>query len=96
MTGVCLSTGRGVSQRALQISRPTPRGEVEGSGQGVSPGPHLEGEAADPHLGGVPGPNPVGCVCIPACTEADAPRMATAVGGTLPTVMHSCLIDKFM
>ena len=40
-----------VSQHALQVSRPTPRGEVEGSGlgglqahtQGASPGPHSVG-----------------------------------------------------
>ena len=37
-----------VSQHALQVSRPTPKGEVEGSGLGGSPGPHL---------GGSPGPN---------------------------------------
>ena len=30
-----------VSQHALQVSRPTPKGEVEGSGLGGgSPGPH--------------------------------------------------------
>ena len=32
-----------VSQHALQVSRPTPRGQVEGSGQGASPGPHPGG-----------------------------------------------------
>ena len=39
-----LSTGV-VSQHALQVSRPTPRGEVEGSGLkgGGSPGPHPGG-----------------------------------------------------
>ena len=57
-----------VSQHALQVSRPTPRGEVEGSGWGVSrptlkeevegsglggfPGPHLGGDPPAPHLGG--------------------------------------------
>ena len=30
-----------VSQHALQVSRPIPRGGVEGSGQGGAPGPHL-------------------------------------------------------
>ena len=30
-----------VSQHALQVSRPTPKGEVEGSGLGGSPGLHL-------------------------------------------------------
>ena len=44
-TRVCHSVHGGagvvVSQHALQVSRPTPRGEVEGSGLGGSPGPHL-------------------------------------------------------
>ena len=52
-----------VSQHALQVSRgvsgPTPRGEVEGSGQGGSPGPHLGGSLG-PHLRGSPGPHPGG------------------------------------
>ena len=40
-----------------------------------------------------PGPHP-GCVCIPACTEADTttPWMAIATGSMHPTGMHSCLI----
>ena len=38
------SVHRGVvSQHALQVSRPTPRVEVDGSGLGRSPGPHLGG-----------------------------------------------------
>ena len=57
-----------VSQYALQVSRPTPRGEVEGSGRGGA------------HPGG----------CIPSCTEADPPPMATAASDTHPTGMHSC------
>ena len=46
----CLAGLRGggvvVSQHALQVSRPTPRGEVEGSGLGggVSPAPHPGGK----------------------------------------------------
>ena len=78
--------GGGVSQHALQISRPTPKGEVEGSGWGVSrptprgsPGPH-PGGSPGPHLGG----------CITACTEVDTCLTATAAGGTHPTGMHSC------
>ena len=39
-----------VSQPALQVSRPTPRGDVEGSGLGGSPGPHQGGK-----LRGLPG-----------------------------------------
>ena len=37
------SPGRVISQHALQVSRPTPRGEVEGSGGVGSPDPHLGG-----------------------------------------------------
>ena len=33
-----------VSQHALQVSRPTPREEVEGSGLGGAPGPHPGGK----------------------------------------------------
>ena len=55
---------------ALQAPRPTPRGEVEGSGLGGSPGPHPRGVSRPtprgvskptprgsrgPHLGGSPG-----------------------------------------
>ena len=42
----CLSScsqGVVVSQHALQVCRPIPRGEVEGSGLGVFPGPHPGG-----------------------------------------------------
>ena len=40
----CLAAIQGVvSQHALQVSRPTPKGEVEGSGLGGSPGPHPGG-----------------------------------------------------
>ena len=75
--------GRLVSQHALQISRPTPRGELEGSGrrglqahtQGWlrdltrgSPSPQPGGLQAQ--TGGSPGLHPGG-MCIPACTEVD-------------------------
>ena len=74
-----------VSQHALQVSRPTPRGEVERSG--------LDGRSPGPHPWGVSRPTPRG---IPACTEADTPsqQMATAAGGTHPTGMHSCFNFK--
>ena len=74
------SPGGVVSQLALQVSRPTPRGEVEGSGgPGGSPGPHLRGKlrglaggvSRPTPGGGSPGPHTGGC--IPACTEADPP-----------------------
>ena len=75
----CLAAGlqRGVvSQHALQVPRPTPRGEVEGSDQRGSPGPHPTGKfrglawglqahnggvcRPTPRWGGSPGPHP-GC-----------------------------------
>ena len=54
-----------VSQHALQVSRPTPKGEVEGDlAMEGSPGPHLGGL---PVPGGVPAPGevptPGGVVC---------------------------------
>ena len=56
---------RGAFQHTLQISRPTPKGELEGSGLGVSrptpggsPGPHLKGSPG-PYLG-VSRPTPRG------------------------------------
>ena len=60
--------------RGRGFSRPTPRG---------SPGPHLGGSQPWGDL------QAYTWGCIPACTEADPP-MATAVGGTHPTGMHSC------
>ena len=39
-----VSRGGVVSQHALQVFRPTPWGEVEGSGQGGSPGPYPRGK----------------------------------------------------
>ena len=87
-----------VSQHALQqISRgggipaciagfqALTRGEVEGSGQGGSPGPHPRGKLRG-LAWGVSRPTPGGLqahtwgglhtqgVCIPACTEADIPQ----------------------
>ena len=59
------------------VSRPTPKGEVEGSGLG----------GLQAHTGGSPGPRLGGC--IPACTEADPPPTATAAGGTHPTGLRS-------
>ena len=69
---------RGVSQHSLQVSRPTPRGEVQGSDQGGSPGPHPGGlrcGPGDPPLGvGSPGPHPVGCVSQHALRQTPPPR----------------------
>ena len=59
---------------------------------GGSPGPHLGGLQA--HTRGFFRQTSEG-EGIPGCTEADTPppqQTATAVGGTHPTGMHSCLV----
>ena len=77
LRGEVEGSGRGVS-------RPTPRREVGGSGWGVS--------RPTPRERGVSRPTPPRGGCIPACTEADTQphQMATAVGGTHFTGIHSC------
>ena len=87
-----------VSQQALQVSRPIPRGSLRGLARGVSR-PTPRGEVEGSGLGGLqahtwggsPGPQLGGCIL--ACTEAEPPlpQMATAAGGTHPTGMHSCV-----
>ena len=88
-----------VSQHALQVSRPTPRGEVEGSGQGGSPGPHPRGKLRGlVWPGGSPGPH-VGGGCIPACAEADPlPRrllLLRAVRILLECILVHCSISSY-
>ena len=91
-----------VSQHALQVSRPTPRGEVEGSGQGVSrPTPRgvsrpTPRRSLGPHPGGSPGPHPEECV-YPGPhlggVSQHALRQTSSPRGWLlphPTGMHSC------
>ena len=66
----CRSLGEYVSQHALQVSRPTPRGALEGSGQGGLQA-HTRGVEGS-GLGGLQAYT-WGGGCIPACTEADPP-----------------------
>ena len=66
----CRSLGEYVSQHALQVSGPTPRGELEGSGQGGLQA-HTQGGVEGSGLGGLQAYTLGGC--IPACTEADPP-----------------------
>ena len=47
----CRSQVGGVSQHALQVSRPTPKGKLRGLAGG-SLGLHPEGGSPDPHPGG--------------------------------------------
>ena len=82
----CLAGLQGcVSQHALQVSRPTPKGELEGSGQGglqvhtqggASPGTHLGGLQA--HTRGVSRPTPGG-VSRPTPRGSPGPH-----GGCIP------------
>ena len=61
-THVCHSFHRGmvvVSQHALQVSRPTPMGEVERSGLGGLQA-HIHGGSLEVWPGGSPGPHPWG------------------------------------
>ena len=91
-----------VSQHALQVSRPTPKGEVEGDlARGVSRPKPAPGRCL---LHGVPalGGPAVGDACYRgvcllkgggACSRGvcgDPLMTATAVGGTHPTGMHPC------
>ena len=79
------------------VSRPTPRGEVEGSGRGVSrptPGggvsrPTPRGGLQAHTQGGVSRPTPRGCVSQHALRQTP-PWTATAMGGTHPTGLYSC------
>ena len=105
----CLAAGlrgRGVvSQHALQVSRPTPRGELRGLARGVVSRPTPKGEVEGSGLGGllpggwcllqgVPAPGGGGG-SAPGGGEpppTPPPEIANAVGGTHPTGMHSCRI----
>ena len=83
---------------------PHPRGKLRGlAGGGGGIQAHSQGEVEGSGLGGLqvhtrgsPGPHQGGLQAhtqedIQVCTEADTPQqMATAVGGTHPTGMHSC------
>ena len=83
------------SQHALQLgvgSRPTARGKLRGLATGGSPGPHPGGLQAHT-LGGLQA-TPGGCVSQHALRQTP-PWMATAVGSTHPTGMHSCLMFCF-
>ena len=84
----CLAAGLG------GVSRPTPRGEVEGSGQGGLKAhtrgvfqAHTQGEVSRPTSGG-------GWVCVSQHALRQTPQSpiwtATAAGGNDPTGMHSC------
>ena len=100
----CLQWGV-VSQHALQVSRPTPRGEVEGSGLVVSrPTPrglqaHTWG-VSRPNPGGSPGPHLEGLQAhtwggYPSMYWGRPPQTATAAGGKHPTGMHSCFTVRW-
>ena len=94
-----------VSQHALQVSRSTPRGEVEGDLAGGVSRPTAKGRLRGIWPGGVSRPTPKGEVegdlargGLQAHTRGglsqhalrQTPPTATAAGGTHPTGMHSC------
>ena len=82
-----------VSQHALQVSGPTPRGRLRGLAGVVSRstpgGGELRGLA-----GGSPGPHPGGCIQH-ALRQAPPQQTATTAGGTHPTGMHSCFVNFY-
>ena len=90
---ICPRGGRGwgvvVSQHALQVSRPTPKGEVEGSGQG---------EGVSRPTWGVSRPTPGGGACpggsAPggACSGGVPAPGGGCAGGTYPTVSN-CFVN---
>ena len=69
-----------VSQHALQISKPRPREEVEGSGQDGSPGPHASGKLRGLAGGGLQGPG--GCL-LPGGLQAHTWGWGLLQGGLL-------------
>ena len=72
------SPGGVVSQHALQVSRPTPRAEVEGSSQGRSPGPHQGVGVLQAHTQGVSRPTWV--VCRPTPIRSPGPHPGGSPG----------------
>ena len=73
-----------VSKHALQVSRPKPRGEVEGSGWRISK-PIPKGEVVWP--GGSPGPHPGwGCVSQHALRQTRPPLPPTATANFVSAV----------
>ena len=71
----------------LGVSRPTPRGDVEGSGWGGSPGPHPGG----PGRGSWSRPAR-GWGWIPACTEADPPSPSRRLLLWVVRILLECIL----
>ena len=99
-TSVCLSMGGGVlPQHALQVVSQHALQQVSRWGVLSQHALQVVSEHALQQVSGrclvwgVPAPG--GCLVWGACSGGlpgrDPPRMATAAGGTHPTVMHSCL-----
>ena len=84
----CLSVHGGSSGPYLGEGWGVWQGDLQAHMWGISrPTPGAPG----PHTGGSPGPGG-----IQACNETDTPQqMATAVGGTHPTEIHSCVWISF-
>ena len=74
---------------------PHPRGNLRGTGWGGGLQAHTQGEVEGDLARGVSRPTPRGSapggLGVPGPWGCGDPWMATAVGGTRPTGMHSCL-----
>ena len=88
----CRSPG-GISQHALQVSRSTLKGELEGSGWGGVSRPTPGGGGLQAHTqGGSPGPYLGGGGISQHALRQTPSATATAAGGMHPTGMHSCFV----
>ena len=101
----CRSSGGVVSQHALQVSRPKPRREVEGSGWGGVSRPTPRGEVEgsgwvglQAHTQGVSRPTPWGGLQahtqggVPACTEADTPPPSRWLLPRVLRILLECIL----
>ena len=82
---------------------PHPGGRLRGLAGGGSPGPHPGGKlrvwlggSPGPHPGGCQGPGPRGDLSQHALGQTSPQQMATAVGSTHPTGMHSCFSNCYL
>ena len=88
-----------LSKYALQVSRPTAKGEVEGDLVQATAKGEVEGDLVQAHTqGGVEGDLARGGLLWGVSTPGGVwrpPMTATAAGGTHYTGMHSCFWERF-
>ena len=85
----CRSRGGVLSQHALQVSRPTPMREVEGSGQGGLQA-HTQGGSWGDWPGGSPGPHPGKGVSRPTPGGSPGPHLGGSPGPHPGGCIHAC------